>query len=311
MRVLHVGMLSPHVHQFQRLLTRFGPPGLEQEHVLPEQGPLREPDLVVLHGLNFWPEEALKWEQPVVGLLWNDRWKHDGNRELVEQALERCALIVAPDQSVVAGLPNWFPRWTLVDLEAFYPAGVTEVQRGALWVARSSDQVVDIPYLAARNHRKDRVNLYWTEELRATRLPLTEVSGDLGPEEMGDLMRRSRVVLALCSAEWGPSNTAVEACLCGKVPVLSNAPQIRVHFEEDGQVVGARFADQRPASILAAVREVEQMSPRQHQAEAERNLEYFRSWTIQGQGPELARAVLSQAPQGRLLTARSIPVATS
>lgn len=291
MKILHVGMLSPHVHQVQRILARYGPPTLEQEHVLPGQAHLVEPDLVVVHGLNFWPSEALRWEVPVVGFLWNDRWKTEDGREVVEAALDRCALLVAPPGSVVEGLPNWYPRRTFVDTSVFREAGEER----------------DIPYFAARNHGRDRANLYWTRELEASGLPLRHVTGLLGPEEMAELYQRSRVVFALCGAEWGPSNTAIEAVFCGAIPVLSDVPQIRQHFEEeDGQVVGARFAEQDPGSILAAARAVERLDPFQRAAEVRRNLEYFRTWTTQVQGPSLAQAILSKAPTGRILLASSL-----
>lgn len=287
MNILHSGILSPHVLAMMRLLWRCDET-LVQELALPGQIPMLAPDLVFVHGFHERPDEVekfLSWGVPVVVRPWNDRWmSHPAHRERVLGLIPRLSLVVgSPWSALKQDCPcPWEDVRTLPDTDVFKP--VDGLQPAG----------PEIRFLAGRKINDDPQNLYWgTEILRAfAGMELQVASGHASPTQMADQMRRSVVVLALCGSEWGPSETALEAVFCGKIPVLSDIPAIRQHFEVDGQVVGARLAGNDPRSIRQACVDVLEMSAEQRAAEVARNLEYFAGWTLQAQAERIGRAVL-------------------
>lgn len=291
--ILHSGIFSPHVQAVMRLLWR-ADETLMQEIVLPGQIPMMAPDLVFVHGFHQRPEELekfLSWGVPVVGRPWNDRWMaNPGQRERVQGLLPRLSLIVGSPFSQlkedwafdgIKGVP-WQDVTTLTDTDVFKPVD---------GLRPPGDEV---RFFAARLLSRDSEGVYWGEEIKRALagLDVTQSSGHASPNQMADLMRRSVVVISLCGVEWGPSDTALEAIFCGKIPVLADTPANRVHFEEGGQVVGARLATRDPRSIRQACVDVLEMSQEQRAAEAERNLRYFEGWTLQAQAERIGGAVL-------------------
>lgn len=284
--IAHNGILSPHVLSMLRLLWRCDET-LMQEIVLPGQTPVMAPDLVFMHGFHERPaelEKFLSWGVPVVVRPWNDRWmSKPGYRQRMLQLLAGCALVVgSPFSALKAECPvPWQDVTTLVDTDVFKPVDGLQTEP-------------EIPFFAARILRDDPEGLYWGDEiLRAfAGLDLAGVSGHASPNQMADQLRRANVVLSLCGAEWGPSETTLEAVFSGKVPVVSDTPAIRQHFEEGGVLVGARLAERSPRSIRQAVADVLALTPEQKAVEVERNLRYFAGWSLQAQAERIGGAVL-------------------
>ena len=283
MNILHSGLLSPHTLAMLRLLWRCDET-LTQELCLPGSIPMLAPDLVFVHGFHERPEEVekfLSWGVPVVGRPWNDRWmQHPQHRERVQGLLPRLSLVVgSPFSQLKQDCPcPWQDVTTLVDTDVFKP--VDGLQPAG----------PEIRFFGARKLTDDPQGLYWGEEISRAMagLELFVASGHASPVQMADQLRRSVVVLSLCGIEWGPSETAIEAVFCGKIPVLADTPANRVHFANGG----ARFATRDPRSIRQACVEVLEMSAEQRAAEVARNLRYFAGWTLQAQAERIGRAVL-------------------
>lgn len=284
MNVLHSGILSPHLVAMLRLLWKCDET-LLQEICLPGMQPLCAPDLVFIHGFHERVEECekfLSWGVPVVARPWNDRWlSHPGQRERVLGLLPRLSLVVgSPFSRLAAECPcPWQDVTTLVDTDVFKP--VDGLQPAG----------PEIRFFAARKLGDDPQNLYWGQEITRAfaGLELQVASGHASPTQMADTYRRSVVVLSLCGTEWGPSESALEAIFCGKVPVLADTEANRVHFP-DG--VGARFASKDPRSIRQAVNDVLSMSPEERERENTVARERFAGWTLQGQYERIGGAVL-------------------
>lgn len=296
MTILHVGHFSPHVHQMMRLLWRCRE-SLLQEVVGWGQAPMLAPDLVFVHGFHDNPAEVeriLSWGVPVVARPWNDRWlSRPGQREQVQGLLPRLSLVVgSPFSALKAQCPApWCDITTLVDADVFKPENGFATGP-------------EIRFFAARLLERDREGVYWGDEINRAfaGMEVLTASGYASENQMAEQLRRSVVVLSLCGTEWGPSNTTVEAILCGKVPVLADTPAQRAHFPEG---VGARFAQRSGHSIRLAVNEVLELSNEQRAAEVARNLEYFAGWTLQAQAKRIGDAVLGllsrpQAEGGRV-----------
>lgn len=285
MILLHVGH-GPHVQRAGRIFRRFGPPDLHQRVVshgwCGAEG--LNPDVVVVHNCTDYGDSVIRARTRagrVVGWVWNDRWEHPPL-----DIFERCDFLLGDVLSrAAAHVPaeKWHGHLPLVETEVFYPppAGAER----------------DIPVLVARGWTGHEA--YWSHETRqalAGMEGVVWVDGERTPGEMADLYRRSRCVVAL-REDAGPSYTVVEAALCGAVPVVSDCPQMRKHFdcdldESDGEELTqdwARFAGRYPEGIRRAVNEAVLGPSPQLTA---RNLAYFANWTAEAQGPELVRKVL-------------------
>lgn len=295
--ILHSGILSPHLKSVMRLLWRCDET-LQQEHVAPGQLPILAPDIIFQHGFHENPadlERYVSWGVPVVVRPYNDRWMaRPGALAQMQALLERCSLVVGSPfsrlKAVGLDVP-WQDVTTLVDESVFKP------HNGLL------DPGPEIRFFAARLLNQDGEGVYWGDEIiRAMAgLDCEVAGGHASPNQMADQLRRSVVVISLCGTEWGPSETTLEAIYCGKVPVLSDIPAIRSHFEHEGRVIGARLATRDPRSIRAACVEVLQMTPEQRAEENAWARERFASWSLQAQQERIGAAVLGLVDPAKLL----------
>ena len=283
MTILHIGH-GPHVARVMRLFARYAPE-VGQRKVDYGQAQGQTADLVIVHNCTDYPTSVRLDALPavastgggVVGWVWNDLWKNRSN--LAPTMFDECALILADAESQsrwVTKTGKWYGHRPLVESEVFHPPAPGAVR--------------DIPVLVARGWKRHRE--YWARETREALQGMEGVmwvDGKRTPQEMADLYRRARCVVAL-REDAGPSYTVVEACLCGAVPVVSDCPQMRKVPYSNG--VGARFscvmAKRDPGSIRQAVERALWIPPSEERDQAA----YFFDWTAAAQGPALVRRVL-------------------
>lgn len=281
MHIAHYGPLSPHVHQFMRLL---GAAGVSQEACLAGEEPLRQPSLVLVHQANELGLEIIRWAErgvPVVARLWNLRWLQQPGAELRLHALSYATSILGwpmPAPPELAGLP-YRPMYPLVPGVVFH----------------ATDEPRTMPIFCPRLVQRDIENIYWSQELMAALPPSRAyyASGWMPPHIMAANYRQAQVVV---STGLDPyiSSSAMEAALCGAVLVLSDTPANRAEFGDGG----ARFCTQDQASILRAVAEVTELwrdSPEEYTREGQRNVEHFLPWRLEAAGAQLTADILALA----------------
>lgn len=275
--ILHVGILSIHVHRFIRYLERYWA-GVGQEHVTPGEEPIRPFDMVIIHGIEQDPSQVERFDVPIVGWLWNELWRKK-NEEAVLSALRRCSLVIADHEAEELEGVNTFRIRPLVDGRIFYYEGPVKN-----WPHR---------FLLSRLHQQDNANLYWTQEVLAALQGLPGVhivTGNMSPATMADAFRTHQVVI--CTREdSGPSYTTIEACLCGAIPIVSDTPSIRKWFTEGGRWIGARGCTRNPTSIRHAIAEVLCLTPEERHREVLRNQKTFHDWKAAAQMPHLVEAL--------------------
>lgn len=281
--------MSVHVHQFVRLIAEHAPE-VRQEFALQSEDPMARPDLVCVHQGNELGREIVRWHEagvPVVTRLFNSRWVHGQDADLRMHCVEKADLVLGwacPAPPDLAHLP-YAPMYPLVPASVFRPLALTR------------DQPFFVPRITAR----DAANLYWTEELLAC-LPMcrtTYANGFLSPLTMSRCYNSAQVVVCTGLDPY-LGNSAVEAALCGCVPVLSDTAANRAEFP-----TGARFCDQAPASILRACAEVTELArdAAAYEAEASRNRAHFSGWAVEVHGQLLVRQVLMTAGYDMACTA--------
>ena len=280
MRILHIGPISPHTHRVIRMIDQYS--NVNQEWCLVGQDPIHKPDIRIIH----YAQEILLAEglpypaTPTVAWIWNELFLDTDREPIVLDCLNRCDLIVGPhdalgieryDESKYAG------HYPLVDGDTFKPI---------------DNEDEDIKFFFARLGQQDHANNYWSREVREAMsgIPYAVASGHMVPSQMAEHLSRSKVVIAT-REDSGPSYTVVEACLCGKIPLVSDTEKIRQHFWEDGKWCGAVGVEKDPAKIRAGL--VKILTMKNVEAQVARNLKYFEGWTVQAQGRELTRRLLS------------------
>lgn len=280
MHLLHVGPMSPHVHQFIRLVDKLAGPWVTQEFCLAAEDPVRNPDLVMVHQGNELGREILRWAEqdiPVVTRLFNTRWLMGEDADLRLHCVSHARLVLgwpcAPPAELAG--PSYRMMYPLVPGAIFRPL---ELQR-------------DVPFFIPRITARDAGNLYWTEELLQV-LPPTKASyanGFLPPTTMASYYNRARVVVCTGLDPY-ISNSALEAALCGAVPVLADTAANRAEFP-----TGARFCEQSTASILRACAEVTELSrdAESFRLESERNQAHFAGWAVEKHGFHLVSDVVA------------------
>lgn len=285
MHVAHYGPLSPHVHQFSRLIARCRP-DVTQETCLPGEEPISQPDLVLVHQANEQGLEILRWHErgvPVVGRLWNLRWLDREDAGLRLHCLEHAQMVLGwpcPAPPAISHLP-YHRMYPLVSSTLFSPPDL------------GADR--DLPFFMPRILSRDNENIYWSRELQSVLPPARAhvANGWLPPHVMAEHYRRAQVVVCTGLDPY-ISSSAMEAALCGCLLVVSDTGPNRAEFSDGG----ARFCTQDPAAILRAcadLAELWQSDRAGWRAEATRNLQHFAPWALEQQGGELVSDVLRVA----------------
>ena len=292
MNLLHVGNNSPHVHHLMSVFARFAP-GVQQQHLRRSRLAAAEPaDIAIVYNCTDHPaavHDARKVARAVVGYVWNQDWQE---RSDLPPVLASCDLVIGDAESrCVVPEEKWHGFRAMPWGEVFHPP-----ERGA---------VRDIRVLVARGWNGHPA--YWHRE---TKCALKGMEGvvlvngrqRLTPQQMADLYRRSRCVVAL-REDSGVAYSVVEAALCGAIPVVSDTPMYRQHFngakaEGDFREQGAALVKQDTLDIQDALYSVELNwveFPEQMAREVARNLRHFAPWTAEVQGPALVERVLEVA----------------
>src|SRR5690606_26419442 len=112
--------------------------------------------------------------------------------------------------------------------------------------------------------------------------------GRLSPEEMADLYRRARVVLAL-REYLQPSYAIVEAAMCGCSLVVSDTPGLRSILAPTG---AAALVPRDADAIRAALESLDRLGEPARQQAAERARAALAGWTLQAQAEGIMGAIL-------------------
>lgn len=273
MTILHVSPSSPHLRHFMSVVARFAP---QVRQVVGDPGVQFGQSLAIVHNCTDYPTMVPEARAlaPVVGYVANDL------RPPSPELVAACDLLIGDVESKAAEVvppEKWFGFRPMPWASVFHPPAPGAVR--------------DIPVLVARGWNGHPA--YWGQETRealAVMEGVVWVDGKRTPQEMADLYRRARCVVAL-REDAGPSYSVVEACLCGAVPVVSDTPVMRKHLFEGGEQM-AGVVRREPQDIRFEVSWAVNLPPSTQDDYMRRNRRHFASWTAEAQGPALVQRIL-------------------
>lgn len=284
-RILHVARVrrnkpacAIHPNKWIKAITVCWPSALQKlVHCDPPFPVDFNPHVVIIHAINLRPHLVAKAKSayPKAAIV-----------PIVYSQTDQNVLSIVEKSDLVFGkaeLPgqkptrNWVNMPHLIDTTLFHPSPL------------SSTRTIDIFIARGFNLRA----VYWQDAIQTIETNFKNVfklDRYYAPQEMARLYQQSRLVSAL-REDPGPSYTAIEAALCGAIPLVSNYGPVIEDFQQNNKECGAIWVHRN--TVKEDVERALALPNETRNAWVTRNWNYFQSRSLKVGGTFIVKILQS------------------